>query len=630
MKNIIFILLYSFPIFSTCPYPRDGYTIGGFKGPLSFTTEGEIGFLGDSKYLKIYNMRYSEDPAILSTTELDGYIDFIYAKDNFAYCSVRGKGIYIIDVSNPKNPKKISTLSFGYKDYNRIVIKNNIAYVCADKRYVVDLSDKQNPKVLREFSGSCTTSFIQDNYLYFNLDIYSIEDPKNPVFLSSPNDFTGFDMYVEGNFAFFASGTTILRIYDISDKKNPKKIAELGKYNDPHLPYNLFSRLEYKNDVVYIAGPISSIYLIDVYDKENPFIFSNITTDSYNDIHIYSDFLYGCSYEKTLRVFNIYECKHEYSYPQASFEYEPLNPKAGEKVYFKDTSYPYATSFLWDFGDGQKSTLKNPENVFLKEGEYEIKFTAKNPAGETTITKKIYVLKGQDAPPFDSSGEYKYLIPAVAHKQGANGTFWQSDIEITNDPYGDDANVNIYFIEQGEGNCNFQGFNVLLKSGAQIRLKDVVYKIFQEEKAGALWITSDIPVFISSRTYNTGGGEGTYGQYVPAVEKEKMYKNNKEVVLPNVVWNEEFRTNIGFVNIEDKEIHFCFNYETGEGPLCMTMPPCSWNQLSLSDLIDVNYGYGYMEGFLWTMGYTDGLFIYSSVIDNKTGDAIFVPEIVKP
>lgn len=45
--------------------------------------------------------------------------------------------------------------------------------------------------------------------------------------------------------------------------------------------------------------------------------------------------------------------------------------------------------FSWDFGDGHKSSLANPEHTFLKVGSYEIKLTVKDKASEAGVEKII-------------------------------------------------------------------------------------------------------------------------------------------------------------------------------------------------------------------------------------------------
>ncbi|MDR0205701.1 MAG: M4 family metallopeptidase [Bacteroidales bacterium] len=49
-------------------------------------------------------------------------------------------------------------------------------------------------------------------------------------------------------------------------------------------------------------------------------------------------------------------------------------------------------SWLWDFGDGKTSTLKNPEHQYRNNGSYNVTLTAGNDAGENSITKYNYIV----------------------------------------------------------------------------------------------------------------------------------------------------------------------------------------------------------------------------------------------
>lgn len=50
-----------------------------------------------------------------------------------------------------------------------------------------------------------------------------------------------------------------------------------------------------------------------------------------------------------------------------------------------------ASSYLWNFGDGQTSTLENPSHAYLSGGVYDVSLTITNPDGEVTLTKENYI-----------------------------------------------------------------------------------------------------------------------------------------------------------------------------------------------------------------------------------------------
>lgn len=54
-------------------------------------------------------------------------------------------------------------------------------------------------------------------------------------------------------------------------------------------------------------------------------------------------------------------------------------------------------TYEWDFGDGEKSTEKNPSYVFKKPGEYKVKLTVTDPAGEKAEQETL-IIAGNDLP----------------------------------------------------------------------------------------------------------------------------------------------------------------------------------------------------------------------------------------
>ncbi|MDD3686248.1 MAG: PKD domain-containing protein [Bacteroidales bacterium] len=77
--------------------------------------------------------------------------------------------------------------------------------------------------------------------------------------------------------------------------------------------------------------------------------------------------------------------------PIADFSANPLNGEAPLNVNFTDQSANNPTEWLWDFGDGNTSTLQNPSHIYQSSGFYTISLIASNEFGEDTETKINYV-----------------------------------------------------------------------------------------------------------------------------------------------------------------------------------------------------------------------------------------------
>ncbi|NIQ99251.1 MAG: PKD domain-containing protein [Gemmatimonadales bacterium] len=67
--------------------------------------------------------------------------------------------------------------------------------------------------------------------------------------------------------------------------------------------------------------------------------------------------------------------------PVAAFTAAPLSGSAPLAVAFADESSGFPTSWLWEFGDGASSPLRNPTHVCAQVGSYTVVLTASNAEG---------------------------------------------------------------------------------------------------------------------------------------------------------------------------------------------------------------------------------------------------------
>ncbi len=84
-------------------------------------------------------------------------------------------------------------------------------------------------------------------------------------------------------------------------------------------------------------------------------------------------------------------------------------------VAFTDLTINNPTSWIWDFGDGNTSTDRNPSHTYVTKGTYTVKLTAANGAGSNTIEKSGYIYVGKTITvAADGTGDYTSLTSAVA------------------------------------------------------------------------------------------------------------------------------------------------------------------------------------------------------------------------
>ena len=77
--------------------------------------------------------------------------------------------------------------------------------------------------------------------------------------------------------------------------------------------------------------------------------------------------------------------------PITDFSISDINPPLNASVQFTDQTTNIPLSWIWDFGDGQSSTIQNPSHAYSTPGNYTISLIAFNCYSSDTITKTITV-----------------------------------------------------------------------------------------------------------------------------------------------------------------------------------------------------------------------------------------------
>lgn len=77
--------------------------------------------------------------------------------------------------------------------------------------------------------------------------------------------------------------------------------------------------------------------------------------------------------------------------PSANFTATPLAGCSPLFVNFKDLSSGNLTSWKWDFGNGNTSTLQNPSATYFTPGQYTVRLTVANANGANTLTRTQYI-----------------------------------------------------------------------------------------------------------------------------------------------------------------------------------------------------------------------------------------------
>lgn len=221
------------------------------------------------------------------------------------------------------------------------------------------------------------------------------------------------------------------------------------------------------------------------------------------------------------------------------------------------------------------------------------------------------------------------IIPAIAHAPGAEETFFISDVRLLNRGDSEAVVSAIYTASGHDGTSQFASVDLAISPGQQVSLDDLVDSRFRSAGIGTLEIRGDVDdLIVTSRTYNDSP-LGSFGQFVPAVSMDDATTAGGEPIHVLDLRNDDaFRSNLGFVDLtgEGGLISWVLFDEAGrpieEGSL-MLAPHGHAQVPVLGGVGGPSHPLARAEVRL--AGGPARIGAYGSVVDNRTGDAMFVP-----
>jgi subtilisin-like proprotein convertase family protein len=222
------------------------------------------------------------------------------------------------------------------------------------------------------------------------------------------------------------------------------------------------------------------------------------------------------------------------------------------------------------------------------------------------------------------SADASTVIPAVIHAEGAAGTRWRSDLWIFNG--GDqDATVDLDF-HTADGQ-RVVARAVTLAPGETRVLEDVVADTFDLEGTGSILASTEGPsaIALSSRAWNDVA-TGSFGQYIEGSGADDSAAPGGVLLLSHLDSDAIFRTNIGLTEVGGAAAAVRVAVLDASGTEVFStgveLEPHQHRQLSLAQLGAPTLQNGQARVEVVSGG---RIFAYASVVDNRTGDAIYVP-----
>jgi len=225
--------------------------------------------------------------------------------------------------------------------------------------------------------------------------------------------------------------------------------------------------------------------------------------------------------------------------------------------------------------------------------------------------------------------ERTFLVGGMAHSEGANDSQWRSKLVLLN-PTGIEAGAALEYVSDIETTP----VDVTLLPGELAAWDDVTVELFgADSTSGAIRVDANGPVVVTARTYNLSD-DGTFGQFLPGLTEDQAMVTGQTALLSQLASNARFRTNIGFVNLADKQCRVEITLHDASGnPVgdvrTLRIPASSWNQ---ENDIFTKAGAGEQDN-AWArvelVTNACAVWGYASVIDQTSNDPTTIPMIVE-
>jgi len=228
-----------------------------------------------------------------------------------------------------------------------------------------------------------------------------------------------------------------------------------------------------------------------------------------------------------------------------------------------------------------------------------------------------------------ASAEEVRWLPVAASNTGINGTVWTTDLWIFNRALDASIDVKLAFLPDAAGTTSPVEVTVTVPAFNSLYVHDPVGTLFSDSRPGAIRLRSAHPFEARSRTYNSGGSMGTYGQGIPALAPSDALGGGLLLGAANIQGEDGVRTNLGILNPSEDDQSVLVFVQDGStlatlGGTHIDVGPMGWTQFNVFDLVGAADSDVSNAIVRVVSSPEPGLFTYLSRVDNRSGDATFV------
>jgi hypothetical protein len=197
-------------------------------------------------------------------------------KDSYAYITTNSD-LIIIDIANPKNPRRVGRLKLGTPSFDLEVVDQKAYLAATDKGLViVDVSNPSNPTIIGRFhdGGEVRRVGIIDQYCLTSdfengLNILDISNVSNPVKIGNLKYDRIRNFIAIDNLVFLVDVGKGLRVVDISDKTKPVEVTLVDETEGA-------ASVEINGNRLFLGFFDGLIKIFDITDPKSPHLLTTI------------------------------------------------------------------------------------------------------------------------------------------------------------------------------------------------------------------------------------------------------------------------------------------------------------------------------------------------------------------
>lgn len=587
-------------------------------------------------HLEVIDVGDPSQPVRGATVRLPSSPASLSVAGDLVFVRCWSRELVVIDISDPLHPTRVGLL--GLDSYGEIVSWGRYVYVVTDRGVVVvDAGRPSRPIVVAEFESdhrypSYKSVGAIPGFLFVHagnfIDVFDVRIATAPRLVRTieelpcaPLPLGG--LTIDGTLLVQWGGDCGFQILDISECIDPDGVPSVNFTVSP--PFPIVGEPARFDDHTYGAP---SEWYWDFGDGAT-------ATDSQPQ-HVFG--IPG-SYTVALTVGNshgsssatlIIDVLEADSQPVADFSWRETTSSI-QPVEFFDASPGRPTAWVWDFGDGFVSHNQDPVHYYSLPGDYEVTLEVGNGFGSDAITKTLS-LERLMVGGIHRSDSIDQVIAAAASTPGHHDTLWRTDLTFFN-PSDEVRRVYLFFLPRGDqdnGDAAVRTF-INLNARQTLVVEDVVGGLFGlEETSGALatMLTSDPNAASStSRTFTLAPDGGSFGQAVPSRTMNEIPTGTSSQVILGLQEDDDFRANAGFVNLTDSTQRFQATAFKEDGQIAgeHEIEVGRFGYLQIESALEEIGGSNLDHGYLVIDVAAEVVQAYASVIDNRTGDAVFTP-----